>query len=160
MSDNEHLEWMYNRLIEVHGENPNTDYMARMRRIVSCKKWDDQWDEYSNLFPPTENTKKGVLDKWESLGFSIGENKVIEINPKLTNEQMLEMVRKDRPKQVIHQVVSFKPNKSKAKGVLYNVEVIMESEFLGVKIKNYKQELPYPVEAYCNWADSHNDGHL
>lgn len=30
----EHLEWIYSRLISVHKENPNTDYMLRLNEIV------------------------------------------------------------------------------------------------------------------------------
>jgi hypothetical protein len=30
----EHLLWIYSRLIEVHGENPNIDYMIRFKQIL------------------------------------------------------------------------------------------------------------------------------
>lgn len=30
-----HLNWMYSRLISVHGENPNYDYMLRMNKILT-----------------------------------------------------------------------------------------------------------------------------
>ena len=33
-TDKEHLQWMLNRLAEVHGENKNVDYMMRMQRII------------------------------------------------------------------------------------------------------------------------------
>lgn len=32
--DAEHLSWMYARLLTVHGENPNYDYMNRMKQIL------------------------------------------------------------------------------------------------------------------------------
>jgi hypothetical protein len=41
-SNNNHLEWIYNRMIEVHGENPNYDYMIAFKKIIQ------------SLFPPTE----------------------------------------------------------------------------------------------------------
>jgi len=33
-TDKDHLQWMLNRLAEVHGENKNVDYMMRMQRII------------------------------------------------------------------------------------------------------------------------------
>jgi hypothetical protein len=33
-TDKEHLQWMLNRLAEVHGENRNVDYMVRMQKII------------------------------------------------------------------------------------------------------------------------------
>jgi hypothetical protein len=33
-TDKEHLQFMLNRLVEVHGENKNVDYMMRMQRII------------------------------------------------------------------------------------------------------------------------------
>ena len=32
--DRKHLEWIYDRLIHVHGESPSVDYMLRFRRII------------------------------------------------------------------------------------------------------------------------------
>lgn len=29
-----HINWMYNRLISVHKENPNIDYMKRFKKII------------------------------------------------------------------------------------------------------------------------------
>ena len=29
-----HLEWIFERLVHVHGENPNYDYMVRFRQII------------------------------------------------------------------------------------------------------------------------------
>lgn len=34
-TDKEHLQWMLNRLAEVHGENRNVDYMVRMQKIIN-----------------------------------------------------------------------------------------------------------------------------
>jgi len=33
-TDKEHLQWMLNRLADVHGENRNVDYMMRMQKII------------------------------------------------------------------------------------------------------------------------------
>lgn len=41
-SDKEFLNWMYWRLVTVHGENRNFDYMIRMRDIVKNMKDDEQ----------------------------------------------------------------------------------------------------------------------
>ena len=30
----EFLEWIYERLINIHKENPNIDYMRRLRKII------------------------------------------------------------------------------------------------------------------------------
>lgn len=34
MNDKEFLMWVYERLVHVHGENPNSDYMHRFQRII------------------------------------------------------------------------------------------------------------------------------
>lgn len=34
-SDIKHLEWIYDRMINVHGENPNVDYMLKMKSILN-----------------------------------------------------------------------------------------------------------------------------
>lgn len=34
----EHLEWLYNRLIQVHNENPNYDYMLRYKEIIDKER--------------------------------------------------------------------------------------------------------------------------
>ena len=35
--DKEHLTFIYNRMIEIHGENPNVDYMLRFDSIIGDK---------------------------------------------------------------------------------------------------------------------------
>jgi len=32
--DKEHLQWLYNRLVNIHGENPNYDYMLKFKEII------------------------------------------------------------------------------------------------------------------------------
>lgn len=34
-TDVNHLEWMYNRMIEIHNENPNYDYMIKFKEIIN-----------------------------------------------------------------------------------------------------------------------------
>jgi hypothetical protein len=34
LRDMEHLRWIYERMVHVHGENPNVDYMRRFAEIV------------------------------------------------------------------------------------------------------------------------------
>lgn len=34
MTTKEFLIWIYERLINVYGENPNTDYMIRLKTII------------------------------------------------------------------------------------------------------------------------------
>ena len=33
----QHLEWIYERLVEVHRENPNYDYMLKFKEIINGK---------------------------------------------------------------------------------------------------------------------------
>lgn len=37
MDDKEFLQWIYNRLVEVHGESPQRDYMHRLRAIADVQ---------------------------------------------------------------------------------------------------------------------------
>jgi hypothetical protein len=39
--DIRHLEWIYNRVIERYGENPNYDYMIRFREITQSMRKKD-----------------------------------------------------------------------------------------------------------------------
>jgi len=36
MSDKEFLQWLYNRLLGVHGEIPYTDYMRKLKSIINA----------------------------------------------------------------------------------------------------------------------------
>jgi len=35
MEDDEFLQWIYDRLVHVHGESPNFDYMHKLRAMIS-----------------------------------------------------------------------------------------------------------------------------
>lgn len=48
-TDAEHLTWIRDRLINVHGENPNSDYMIRLNEIID--KANKAW---ANLLVDTE----------------------------------------------------------------------------------------------------------
>ena len=62
----------------------------------------------------------------------------------MTQEEMLEKVRMDRPTQVINEVISFKENEYG----FYDVKVDMETMFFETKILHAKQTLPYPMSEY------------
>jgi hypothetical protein len=62
----------------------------------------------------------------------------------MTNEEMLVLIRAERPFQVIHEVMSFKENKFG----FYDVVVDMQVNFFGTTIKHSTSKLPYPTEAY------------
>jgi hypothetical protein len=32
--DKQHLRFIYNRMVEIHGENPNVDYMLKFNEII------------------------------------------------------------------------------------------------------------------------------
>lgn len=43
-SNENHLEWIYNRLIEVHGENSNYDYMIEFKKIIQSLQPKTEWN--------------------------------------------------------------------------------------------------------------------
>ncbi len=61
-------------------------------------------------------------------------------------EELLELIRKERPGQVIHEVKDFRPHPLRNFGVEYEVDVVMENNFFNKKIINIS--LPYPIEPY------------
>lgn len=70
----------------------------------------------------------------------------------MTNEEMLELIRKDRPSQNILEVVKVtEPEQFNVKGVEYDVHVIMEVDFFGTKVKRVNIALPYPIEPYIEY---------
>jgi hypothetical protein len=62
----------------------------------------------------------------------------------MTQEEMLEKIRQDRPTQVIHEVILFKENEYG----FYDVKVDMETMFFETKILHAKHTLPYPMSEY------------
>ena len=55
MTDIEHLTWIYERLLFIHKENPNFDYMLRLKKIVETYNTDMQIDKQDII-----NMIKGV----------------------------------------------------------------------------------------------------
>lgn len=41
MSNAEFLEWLANRLVEVYGEHPDTDFVQKLRAVVSQVEHDE-----------------------------------------------------------------------------------------------------------------------
>ena len=68
----------------------------------------------------------------------------------MNKKEMLEKVRKDRPNQVIHEVIDFKKNKLG----FYTVEVDMEVMFLNTKVLHAVHKIPYPISEYNNLTES------
>jgi hypothetical protein len=67
----------------------------------------------------------------------------------MTNEEMLELVRKERPNQVIHKVIDFKPTEFGLISVKVDVEVIF-----GSKIRHTRISLPYPLEKFLELSNA------
>jgi hypothetical protein len=61
-----------------------------------------------------------------------------------TNDEMLKLIREERPEQVIHEVTSFEKNKMG----FYDVHVDMEHKFFDTTVKHVHQRLPYPYAKY------------
>tara|TARA_R110000822_G_C15066875_1_gene468122 strand:+ start:90 stop:533 length:444 start_codon:yes stop_codon:yes gene_type:complete len=71
----------------------------------------------------------------------------------ITNEELLELIRKDRPDQVIHKVLDYRPHPlSRLCDVLYEVDVAMNWQHWASEITSLKiiKGLPYPVKPYAD----------
>lgn len=67
----------------------------------------------------------------------------------MSKEELLELLRKDRPEQVIHEVIDFRPHSLSKYGVEYEVDVVMETQLFETKIKRHHVGgLPYPLKPY------------
>ena len=62
----------------------------------------------------------------------------------MTNEDMLALIRAERPDAVINEVKSFEENQHG----FYDVKVDMELVVFGTRIKHVHIRLPYPLESY------------
>jgi len=72
----------------------------------------------------------------------------------MTNQEMLELIRKDRPNQKILEVVKVcEPEQFKVKGVEYDVHVVMEVDFFGTIVKRVNIVLPYPTKPYIDFQN-------
>lgn len=68
----------------------------------------------------------------------------------MNKEKLLKKLRKERPDQVIHEVISFDKNDYG----FYNVKVDMESMFFDTKVIHTKTTLPYPMSKYEKLTES------
>lgn len=69
----------------------------------------------------------------------------------MTKEELLELLRADRPNQVIHEVTSFRSHPLSNYGMEYEVDVVMEADMLGTKIRRvHISGLPYPLKPYLD----------
>lgn len=50
MNDKEFLEWIYQRLLKVHKENKNVDYMHKLKNIIDGME-DTPWEKVTNDTP-------------------------------------------------------------------------------------------------------------
>ena len=66
-----------------------------------------------------------------------------------TNEEMLDLIRKDRPDRVIHSVEKFWKNSLG----FYTVSVDMESMFFETLVRHTHVDLPYPRSGYAKLDD-------
>lgn len=86
MTDNQHLKWLRDRLINVHGENPNYDYMLRFEKIIAkveaanSEKTKDGWFTKSTLRNMTVDELKRFA----------GENKgcLLELGRRALNDEI------------------------------------------------------------------------
>ena len=67
----------------------------------------------------------------------------------MTNDEMLELIRLDRPNQVIHKVVDFTPSDFG----LMSVKVDMEGKFFDTTIRHMHISLPYPLEKFLKLSN-------
>jgi hypothetical protein len=78
----DHLKWCYTRMVEVHGENPNVDYMAKMRKILGIepiyewqwKFWEKGVDGYSITPYKTWTEIEDYLKDTECTGVQLDES--------------------------------------------------------------------------------------
>jgi hypothetical protein len=68
----------------------------------------------------------------------------------MTNEDMLVKIRKDRPHQLIHEVIDIEKNKYG----FYTVNVDMEIMFIDTKVLHGRHKIPYPLSKYNDLSES------
>ena len=67
----------------------------------------------------------------------------------MSNEELLLLLREDRPDQVIHEVTDFRVHPLSKYGVEYEVDVVMETHIFETKIRRHHiKGLPYPIKPY------------
>ena len=71
MKDRKFLAWLHERLRYQHGENPNVDYMHRLRSIISAMP-DDRDSHWAEMSP------KQVTNMAEGFGFNMYKGETTE----------------------------------------------------------------------------------
>ena len=73
----------------------------------------------------------------------------------MTKEELLELMRSERPTQKLIEIEDFRPSECGIEGVLYDVDVLVEHSF--VYESSYTKvhyNMPYPVKPYKDHNDS------
>ena len=89
--DSEHLQWIYDRLVNTYDEDPNYDYMIRFRQIIrTFEIQEDSFDEYLKFIDGKRKSKPEiVLDNSGSLPEPKYFNKETKKTQKLFCEEVL-----------------------------------------------------------------------
>lgn len=66
----------------------------------------------------------------------------------MNKEELMILISKDRPNQVIHEVIDFRVHPLSKYGVEYEVDVVMEVQFFETKIRRHRISIPYPIKPY------------
>jgi hypothetical protein len=67
----------------------------------------------------------------------------------MTKEKLLELMKEERPSQKLLEVIDFRPSKSGIKGVMYDVDVLVEHPFIyETCIKRVHEDMPYPMNPF------------
>ena len=67
----------------------------------------------------------------------------------MTKEKLLELMKEERPSQKLLEVIDFRPSKSGIKGVIYDVDVLVEHRFIyETCIKRVHEDMPYPMNPF------------
>ena len=57
MKNSEHLQFIHNRMVEVHGENENTDYLIRFREIIkTVEEQETSFNDYLEFMKTRKNS--------------------------------------------------------------------------------------------------------
>jgi len=78
MKDLEHLEWIYNRMIVVHKENPKYDYMLKFKEILQGQKHKLYSDIMNYAKKNAEQQKTDLRD--ELIKYEIWARETIDID--------------------------------------------------------------------------------
>jgi hypothetical protein len=70
VQDSAFLNWIHDRLANVHGENKDVDYMIRLRQVIErLKKNEGAWDEFWERRHPKAQAARvlnAIADKTKS----------------------------------------------------------------------------------------------